>query len=146
MPSRSTIAGALALLAATIVVIASGLGHARAAAMLERIHSAAISAPEPAALAGDIGLALVGLAALKAGAPRCAAAAIAVGALGEMLRSSPAPGTGRKRDLLVLVGRACYRARLLAVLTWLAGVADDHLPNICPLPRRSYGSGGARHR
>ena len=63
--------------------IASGLGHAQATAMLERVHSGAIAAVEPLALLGDIGVALLGVAALKAGAPRWAAAAIAVGALGE---------------------------------------------------------------
>ena len=64
--------------------IASGLGHAQATAMLERVHSGAIAAAEPLALLGGIGVALLGVAALKAGAPRWAAAAIAVGALGQV--------------------------------------------------------------
>ena len=80
--------GALVILfensvAAAAPAIASGLGHAQATAMLERVHSGAIAAVEPLALLGDIGIALLGIAALKAGAPRWAAAAIAVGALGE---------------------------------------------------------------
>jgi hypothetical protein len=62
--------------------IATGLGHAQATAMLERVHSGAIAAVEPLALLGDIGIALLGIAALTAGAPRWAAA-IAAGALGE---------------------------------------------------------------
>jgi hypothetical protein len=64
--------------------IASGLGHAQATVMLDRVHSGAIAAVEPLALLGGIGIALLGVAALKAGAPRWAAAAIAVGALGQV--------------------------------------------------------------
>ena len=55
----------------------------QATAVLDRIHSGAISALGPLAVTGDIGLALLGLAAVKAGAPRWAGAAIVVGALGE---------------------------------------------------------------
>jgi hypothetical protein len=64
--------------------IVAGLDQAQATALLDRIHSsAAISALEPLSLAGDIGIALLGIAAVKAGAPRWAAAAIVIGALGE---------------------------------------------------------------
>jgi hypothetical protein len=69
--------------AAAAPAIASGLGHAQATAMLQSVHSGAIAVVEPLALLGDIGIALLGIAALKAGAPAWAAAAIAVGALGE---------------------------------------------------------------
>jgi hypothetical protein len=55
----------------------------QATAVLDRIHSGALSALGPLAVTGDIGLALLGLAAVKAGAPRWAGAAIVVGALGE---------------------------------------------------------------
>ena len=50
--------------AAAAPAIASGLGHAQATAMLDRVHSGAIAAVEPLALLGDIGIALLGLAAL----------------------------------------------------------------------------------
>lgn len=64
--------------------IVAGLDRAQATALLDRIHSsAAISALEPLSLVGDIGIALLGIAAVKAGAPRWAAAAIVIGALGE---------------------------------------------------------------
>ena len=81
--------GALAVLfensvAAAAPAIASGLGHAQATAMLDRVHSGAIAAAEPLALLGGIGIALLGVAALKAGAPRWAAAAIAFGAFGQV--------------------------------------------------------------
>jgi len=70
--------------AAAAPAIVAGLDPARATAMLVRIHSgAAISALGPLSLLGDIGIALLGIAAARAGAPRWAAAAIAVGALGE---------------------------------------------------------------
>jgi hypothetical protein len=64
--------------------IVSALDPAQAAAVLDRIHSSAvIAALEPLQLIGDIGVALLGIAVVKAGAPRWAAAAIAVGAVGE---------------------------------------------------------------
>jgi hypothetical protein len=63
--------------------IVGGLDPIQATAVLDRIHSGAISALGPLAVTGDIGLALLGLAAVKAGAPRWAGAAIVVGALGE---------------------------------------------------------------
>jgi hypothetical protein len=70
--------------AATAPAIVSTLDRAQATAVLERVHSGAIAAAEPLALLGGIGIALLGIAALKAGAPRWAAAAIAVGALGQV--------------------------------------------------------------
>jgi hypothetical protein len=63
--------------------IAGGLGQIQATAILDHIHSGAISALEPLSVAGDIGIALLGIAVVKAGAPRWAGAAIVVGALGE---------------------------------------------------------------
>ena len=64
--------------------IVAGLDRAQATALLDRIHSsAAISALEPLSLVGDIGIALLGIAAVKAGVPRWAGAAIVIGALGE---------------------------------------------------------------
>jgi hypothetical protein len=64
--------------------IVHGLDPAQATSTLHHIKSsAAVSGLEPFQLIGDIGIALLGIAAIKAGAPRWAAAAIAVGALGE---------------------------------------------------------------
>jgi hypothetical protein len=65
--------------------IVGGLGPVQATAVLDHLHSsAALSALEPLALLGDIGVALLGIAAVRAGgAPRWAAAAIVIGALGE---------------------------------------------------------------
>jgi len=64
--------------------VVRGLGSGQATAALDRIHSsAAVSALEPFSLLGDIGIALLGLAVVKAGASRLTGAAIVVGALGE---------------------------------------------------------------
>ena len=83
--------------------------------MLDHIHSAAaISALEPLALAGDIGLALLGIAAVKAGAPRWAGAAIVVGALGE----GAGFATGSKA--LVIISFALLFAGLLQAVRTLA--------------------------
>jgi hypothetical protein len=70
--------------AAAIPAIVGGLDRIQATFVLDRIHSgAAITALGPLSIIGDIGLALLGLAAVKAGAPRWAGAAIAIGALAE---------------------------------------------------------------
>jgi hypothetical protein len=64
--------------------IVTSLDRIQATLVLDRIHSgAAITALGPLSITGDIGLALLGLAAVKAGAPRWAGAAIIVGALAE---------------------------------------------------------------
>src|SRR6202035_290723 len=69
--------------AAAFPAIAGGLDPIQAAFVLDRIHSGAITALGPLSIIGDIGLVLLGLAAVKAGAPRWAGAAIAIGALTE---------------------------------------------------------------
>jgi hypothetical protein len=69
--------------AAAFPAIVGGLDRIQATFVLDRIHSGAISALEPLSVAGDIGLALLGIAAVKAGAPRWVGAAIVVGAFGE---------------------------------------------------------------
>jgi hypothetical protein len=70
--------------AAAAPAIVSGLGPAQATAALQSIHSStAASGLEPLSLAGDVGLALLGLALVKLGAPRSGAAAIAIGAFAE---------------------------------------------------------------
>jgi hypothetical protein len=63
--------------------IVGALDPIQATAVLDRIHSGALSALGPLAVTGDIGLALLGIAAVKAGAPRWAGAAIVAGALAE---------------------------------------------------------------
>ena len=80
--------GSLAVLfensvAAAFPAIVGGLDQIQATSVLDRIHSGAITALGPLSIIGAIGLALLGLAAVKAGAPRWAGAAIAVGALAE---------------------------------------------------------------
>ena len=78
--------------AAAIPAIAGGLDRIQATFVLDRIHSgAAITALGPLSIIGDTGLALLGLAAVKAGAPRWAGAAIAIGALAGEPASRPAP-------------------------------------------------------
>ena len=70
--------------AAAFPAIVGGLDPNQATSVLDRIHSgAAITALGPLSIIGDIGLALLGLAAVKAGAPRWAGAAIVIGALAE---------------------------------------------------------------
>ena len=78
--------------AASFPAIVGGLDRIQATFVLDRIHSAAaITALGPLSITGDIGLALLGIAAVKAGAPRWAGAAIIAGALGEEPASRPAP-------------------------------------------------------
>ena len=106
--------------AAAAPAIASGLGHAQATAMLERVHSGAIAAVEPLALLGDIGVALLGIAALKAGAPRWAAVAIAVGALGE------GAGFATSTKALVITSFALLFAGLLPAVCTLRTNTRPH--------------------
>jgi hypothetical protein len=101
--------------AAASPAIVSTLGRAQATAVLDRIHSsAAVSALEPLALAGDIGIALLGIAAVKVGAPRWAGAAIVIGALGE----GAGFATGTKA--LVIISFALLFAGLLQAVRTLA--------------------------
>jgi len=61
-----------------------GLDPATATALLDRVNSsAAVSILEPLSLLGDVGLALLGLAVVSAGAQRLVAASIAAGAFGQ---------------------------------------------------------------
>ncbi len=117
--------GALAVLfqnsvAAATPAIASGLGHAQATAMLERVHSGAIAAVEPLALLGNIGIALLGIAALTAGAPRWAAAAIAAGALGE------GAGFATSTKALVVISFAVLFAGFLPAVRTLRTATRPH--------------------
>jgi hypothetical protein len=70
--------------AATAPTLVAALDPARATTAIARIDSsAAVSALEPFSLLADLGLALLAIAAVKAGAPRWAAILVAVGAFGE---------------------------------------------------------------
>jgi hypothetical protein len=94
-PRLAIAGGVLGVLGSLVVVfmsgvedaapaIVNGLDPAHATATLERIQSsAAVSGLGPTELLGNIGIALLGIAVIRAGAPRWAAAAIAIGALGE---------------------------------------------------------------
>jgi hypothetical protein len=71
-------------IAAAAPAVVHGLDPAAAAAALDRIGSStAVTALEPLSLVGDVGIALLGFAATRSGAPRWSAAAIAVGAFAE---------------------------------------------------------------
>lgn len=70
--------------AASAPAVVAGLDPAAATATLQRVASStAVSGLEPLSLLGDVGLAALGVGVAALGAPRWAAAAIAVGALGE---------------------------------------------------------------
>jgi hypothetical protein len=95
--------------------IATGLNHVAATALITRVHSGAITALEPLSIVGDIGLAVLGFAAVKAGAPRWTSVVIAVGAMGEGVGFA----SGTKPLLLImftmlLVGLAGACANLVA--------------------------------
>jgi hypothetical protein len=105
--------GALAVLfqnsaAAAAPAIASELGHAQATAMLERVHSGAIAA-------------------LTAGAPRWAAAAIAAGALGE------GAGFATSTKALVVISFAILFAGFLRAVRTLRTATRPH-PAAEPAP------------
>ena len=113
--------------AAAAPAIASGLGPAQATAVLGRVHSGAIAAVEPLALLGDIGIALLGIAAVTAGAPRWAGAAIAAGALGE----GAGFATGTKA--LVVISFAVLFAGLLPAVRTVRAATRPH-PAAGPAP------------
>jgi len=93
--------------------IADTLDRAQATAVLDRISTGAVSALDPLAILGDIGVALLGIAAARAGAPRWAAAAIVIGALGE----GAGFATGTKA--LVIISFALLFAGLLQAVRTL---------------------------
>ena len=110
---------------ATTPAIAGGLDHAAATGLLERVHSGALAGLKPLSLLGDLGLALLGFAAVKAGASRWTAAAIAAGAFGEAAGFA----TGNKPLLLIsfavlLAGLAGACAGLMAGQTRLARTGE----------------------
>ena len=93
-PRLAMAGGVLGVLGSLVVLFENGVGaaapaivdtldRAQATAVLDHINTGAISALDPLSILGDIGVALLGIAVARAGAPRWAAAAIVVGAVGE---------------------------------------------------------------
>ena len=133
-PRLAMAGGVLGVFGSLVVLFESGvsaaapaivdtLDRAQATAVLDRITTGAISALDPLSILGDIGIALLGIAAVKAGAPRWAAAAIVIGALGE----GAGFATGTKA--LVIVSFAVLFAGLLqAVRSLLTRVAPQPAP------------------
>ena len=104
--------------AAAFPAIVGGLDRIQATYVLDRIHSGAITALGPLSIIGDIGLALLGLAAVKAGAPRWAGAAIAIGALAQ--GAGFATGT---KALVIIAFAVLFVGLLQAVRTIVASPA-----------------------
>ena len=128
-PRLATAGGVLGVLGLLVVLfengvtaafpaIVGGLDRIQAAFVLDRIHSGAITALGPLSIIGDIGLALLGLAAVKAGAPRWAGAAIAIGALAE--GAGFATGT---KALVIIAFAVLFLGLLQAVRTLVASPA-----------------------
>ena len=108
--------------AAAAPAIVAGLGPAQATAVLSRIQSsAAITALEPVSIAGNIGVALLGIAAAKAGAPRWAAALIIIGGLGY------GPGFAASSKTLVLISFVLMFAGLVPAVRSLAARSGPSL-------------------
>lgn len=121
----ATVAGTLALAGSLIPLFEDGvsatgaaivrvLDPATATTLIDRIHSGGIAAVEPLSLIGDLGLALLGVAAVKAGAPRWTAAAVAVGAFAEGI------GFGSSTRALILVGFSVLLIGLAQIVRHLA--------------------------
>jgi hypothetical protein len=123
-PRLAMAGGVLGVLGALVVLFENGVGaaapaivdtldRAQATAVLDRINTGAISALEPLSLLGDIGIALLGIAVARVGAPRWAAIAIVIGALGE----GAGFATGTKA--LVIISFALLFAGLLQAVRTL---------------------------
>jgi hypothetical protein len=130
-PRLAIAGGVLGVLGSLVVLFENGVGaaapaivdtldRAQATAVLDRINTGAISALEPLSILGDIGIALLGIAVARVGAPRWAAVAIVIGALGE----GAGFATGTKA--LVIISFALLFAGLLqAVRTLVARAAPQ---------------------
>jgi hypothetical protein len=123
-PRLAIAGGVLGVLGSLVVLFENGVGAAapaivdtldpaQATAVLDRINTGAISALEPLSILGDIGIALLGVAVARAGAPRWAAVAIVIGALGE----GAGFATGTKA--LVIISFALLFAGLLQAVRTL---------------------------
>lgn len=103
--------------AAAAPAVVRGLDPASATAALDHINSSsAVSGLEPVSILGDIGLAMLGIAAVRIGAPRWSGAAIAVGALGEGI------GFATESRALVIAGFAVLLAGLVQAVVAQVGV------------------------
>ena len=95
---------------ATYPALVTALDPAHATAAIDHIHnSGAIAALEPLALLGDLGLALLGVAAVRIGAPRWTAVLVVLGAFGE------GAGFGSGSRPLILAGFAILFLGLAAI-------------------------------
>jgi hypothetical protein len=132
-PRLAIAAGVLGVLGSLVVVfmsgveaaapaIVNGLDPAHATATLERIQSsAAVSGLGPAELLGNIGIALLGIAVIKAGAARWAAAAIAIGALVE------GAGFATHSKVLVIIAFAVMFVGFVEAVRTLVAAPRDRL-------------------
>ena len=137
-PRLAMAGGVLGVLGSLVVLFESGVGaaapaivdtldRAQATAVLDHINSGPISALDPLSILGDIGVALLGIAVARAGAPRWAAAAIVIGALGE----GAGFATGTKA--LVIISFAVLFAGLLqAVRTLVTRAAPQPTAEAAP--------------
>jgi hypothetical protein len=137
-PRLAMAGGVLGVLGSLVVLFENGVGaaapaivdtldRAQATAVLDHINSGPISALDPLSILGDIGVALLGIAVARAGAPRWAAAAIVIGALGE----GAGFATGTKA--LVIISLALLFAGLLqAVRTLVTRAAPQPAAEAAP--------------
>ena len=123
-PRLAMAGGVLGVLGSLVVLFENGVGaaapaivdtldRAQATAVLDHINSGALSALDPLSILGDIGIALLGIAAARAGVPRWAAVAIVIGALSE----GAGFATGTKA--LVIISFALLFAGLLQAVRTL---------------------------
>jgi hypothetical protein len=137
-PRLAMAGGVLGVLGSLVVLFENGVGaaapaivdtldRAQATAVLDHINTGAISALDPLSILGDIGVALLGIAVARAGAPRWAAAAIVIGAVGE----GAGFATGTKA--LVIISFALLFAGLLqAVRTLVTRAAPQPAAEAAP--------------
>jgi hypothetical protein len=137
-PRLAMAGGVLGVLGSLVVLFENGVGaaapaivdtldRAQAPAVLDHINTGAISALDPLSILGDIGVALLGIAVARAGAPRWAAAAIVIGAVGE----GAGFATGTKA--LVIISFALLFAGLLqAVRTLVTRAAPQPAAEAAP--------------
>jgi hypothetical protein len=132
-PKLALAGGVLGVLGSLLVVFTSGvdatgpaivhgLSPAQATATLHSIQSSAgVSALGPIKILGDIGVALLGIAVVKAGAARWAGAAIAIGAIGEGV------GFGTHTKGLVIVAFAIMFVGLVEAVRALVATPGEQL-------------------
>jgi hypothetical protein len=137
-PRLAMAGGVLGVLGSLVVLFENGVGaaapaivdtldRAQAIAVLDHINTGAVSALDSLSILGDIGIALLGIAVARAGAPRWAAAAIVIGALGE------GAGFATSTKALVIISFALLFAGLLqAVRTLVTRAAPQTAAEAAP--------------